>query len=63
MNCFQWQFKPHLFVDGAGGRFASGVVEWPFGEALLDVRLKPADHRSSWTGRSFCGELMVGMLW
>ena len=35
-----------ILVDAADGRLVAGVVEWLFGEVLLDVRLKPADQRS-----------------
>ena len=34
-------------VDAADGRLVAGVVEWLFGEVLLDVRFIPADQRSS----------------
>ena len=34
-------------MDATDCRFVAGVVEWLFGEVLLDVRLKPADQRSS----------------
>ena len=53
-------------MDAADCRLVAGVVEWLFGDVLLDVRLKPADQRSSsfrpviW--RSLA-ELMAGMLW
>ena len=53
-------------MDAADGRLVVGVVELLFGGALLDVRLRPANHRSS----SFrpvilqsVAELMAGMLW
>ena len=45
--------------------FVAGVVEWLFGKALLDVRSKPADQRSTsnrpviWRS---VAELMAGML-
>ena len=53
-------------MDAADGRLVAGVVEWLFGEVLLDVRLQPADLKSSsimpviWRS---VAELMVGMLW
>ena len=53
-------------MDAAGGRLVAGVVEWLFGEVLWDVRLKPADQRTSsirpviWRS---VAELMAGMLW
>ena len=34
-------------MDAAYGRHVAGVVEWLFGEVLLDVRFKPADLRTS----------------
>ena len=34
-------------VDAVDDRLVAGVVEWLFGEALLDVRFKPADQISS----------------
>ena len=52
-------------MDAADGRLVAGVAEWLFGEVLLDVRLKPADQRSSsirpiiWRSVT---ELMAGML-
>ena len=53
-------------MDAADGRLVAGIVEWLSGEVLLDVRLKPADQRSSslWPviWRSVA-ELMAGMLW
>ena len=36
-------------MDAADGRLVAGVVEWLFGEVLLDVGLKPADQKSSST--------------
>ena len=33
-------------MDAADGRLVAGVVEWLFGEVLLDVRFIPADQRS-----------------
>ena len=56
----------HILVDATDCRLVDGVSEWVFGEVLLDVRLKPADQRSSsfrpviWR---FVAELMAGMLW
>ena len=53
-------------MDDADGRLVAGGVEWLFGEELLDVRIRPADHRSSsirpviWRS---VAELMAGMLW
>ena len=53
-------------MDAANGRLVAGVVEWPFGEVLLDVRLKPANQRLSsirpviWQS---VAELMAGILW
>ena len=53
-------------MDAAVCRLVAGVAEWLFGEALLDVRLNPADQRSSslWpvTWRSVA-ELIAGMFW
>ena len=53
-------------MEAANGRFVAGVVEFLFGEALLDVWPKQADQRSSTirsvTWRS-AAELMAGMLW
>ena len=55
-----------MLMDAADCRLVAGVAEWLFGEVLLDVRLNPADQRSSsfrpviW--RSVV-ELMAGMLW
>ena len=53
-------------MDAADCRLVAGVAEWLFGEALLDVRFKSADQRSS----SFMPviwlsvvELIAGMLW
>ena len=38
----------HILVDAANGRLVAGVVvEWLFGDVLLDVMFKPADQRSS----------------
>ena len=31
-------------MHAADVRLVADIVEWPFGEVLLDVRLKPADH-------------------
>ena len=53
-------------VDAADGRLVAGVVEWLFGDVLLDVRPKPADQRSSSIPpviRWSVAELMAGMLW
>ena len=53
-------------MDAADGRLVAGVDEWPFDLVLLDVRLNPADQRSSsirpviWRS---VAELMAGMLW
>ena len=52
-------------MDVADGRLVAGA-EWLFGEALLDVRLKPADRGSSsirpviWRSVAV---LMEGMSW
>ena len=52
-------------MDAADGRLVAGIVAWLFGEVLLDVRFKPADHGSSsilpviWRS---VAELMAGML-
>ena len=52
-------------MDAADVRFVAGVVEWLFGEELLDGWIKPADQGSSliWPviWRSVA-ELMAGML-
>ena len=54
-----------ILVDAADGRLVAGIVEWLFGEVLLDVTLIPADQRSSsirpviWRS---VAELMAGML-
>ena len=34
-------------MDAVDGGLEAGVVEWLFGEVLLDARFKPADQRSS----------------
>ena len=34
-------------LDAADDRHVAGVVEWLFGEELLDVGLKSADQRST----------------
>ena len=34
-------------MDAADSRLVADVVEWLFGEILLDAMLKPADQRSS----------------
>ena len=34
-------------MDAADGRLVVGVAKRFFGEVLLDVRSKPADHKSS----------------
>ena len=53
-------------MDAADGRLIAGVVEWLFGEVLLDVGFNPADRRSSsimpviWRS---VAEPMAGMLW
>ena len=53
-------------MDAADVRLVTGVVEWIFGEALLDVMPKPADQRSSsirsviWRSVE---ELIAGMMW
>ena len=55
-----------ILVDAADCRLVAGVVEWLFGEVLLDVRSKPADQRSSSSGQVIwrsVAELMAGMLW
>ena len=53
-------------MDAADGRLVAGTVEWLFGEAMLDVRFKLADQRSSPIRPVICqsvAELMAGMLW
>ena len=53
-------------MDASDDRLVAGVVEWLFDELLLDIRLKPADHRSSSIRPVICrsvAELMAGMLW
>ena len=53
-------------MDATDCRLVAGVVEWLFGEVLLDVRFKPADQISSlfrpviWRS---VAELMTWMLW
>ena len=65
MSWFHWLFD-RILVDAADGRLVASVAEWLFGEALLDVRFKPADQRSSsfrpviWRS---VAELMAGVLW
>ena len=49
-------------MDVADGRFVAGVADWLFGEVLLDVRLKPADQRSS-SIRPVIWRSMAGVLW
>ena len=52
-------------MDNADGRLVPGVVEWLFGDVLLDVRYKPADQRSSSIRPVFwrsVAEMMAGML-
>ena len=53
-------------MDAIDWNHVAGVAEWLFGEVLLDVRLKPANQRSSsfWPviWRSVA-DLMAGMLW
>ena len=52
-------------MDATDCRLVAGVSEWLFGEILLDVRLRPADQRSSsfrpviWRS---VAELKAGML-
>ena len=52
-------------MDAADARVIASVVEWLFGDVLLDDRLMPADQRSSsirtiiWRS---VAELMAGML-
>ena len=53
-------------MNAADCRLVAGVAERLFGEVLLDVRFRPADHRSSsirpviwWS----VAEMMAGMLW
>ena len=46
-------------MNAADGRLVAGVVEWLFGEALLDVRPKPADQRSSSIRHLVIGHLAV----
>ena len=48
-----------ILVDAADGRLVAG---WLFGEVLLDVRLKPADQRSS-SIRPVIWRSVEGMLW
>ena len=53
-------------MDAANYQLVAGVAERLFGETLLDVRLRPADQRSSsfrlviWRSVE---EQMAGMLW
>ena len=53
-------------MDAADCRLVAGVAEWLFGKQLLDVRLTPADQRSSlirsviWRS---VAEMMAGMIW
>ena len=53
-------------MHAADGRLVAGVVEWLFGEVLLDARFKPANQRTLsirlviWRS---VAELMAGMLW
>ena len=53
-------------MDATDCRLVAGAAEWLIGEVLLDVRLKPADQRSSsfrpviWRSVT---ELVAGMLW
>ena len=53
-------------MDASDGRLVAGVVEWLFGEVLLDAWSNPADQRSSsirpviWRS---VAELMAGMRW
>ena len=53
-------------MDAADGHLVAGVVEWLFGEVLLDDGIKPADQRSSailpvvWRS---VADLMAAMLW
>ena len=52
-------------MDATDGRLVHGVVEWLFGEVLLDVRSKPVDKTSSSIRpviRRSAAELMAGML-
>ena len=55
-------------MDAADCRLVAGVAEWLFGDVLLDVRLKPADQRSS-SIQPVCGRadgwdvVVDGMLW
>ena len=53
-------------MDAADFRFIAGDAEWLVDEVLLDVRLKPADQRSSSFRRVIwrsVAEQMAGMLW
>ena len=53
-------------MDAADCRLVAGVAEWLFGDVLLDVRFRPADHRLSsfrpviWRS---VAEMMAEMLW
>ena len=52
-------------MDAADGRLVAGVIEWLFGEVLLDVRHIPADPRSPSIRpviRRYVAELMAGRL-
>ena len=52
-------------MDAVDCRIVAGVAEWLFGKVLLDVRLKPANQKSSFLSviwRSVAA-LMAGMLW
>ena len=53
-------------MDAADCRLVAGVDVWLFGVVLLDVRLKPADQRSSSSRpdiRRSVAKLIAGMLW
>ena len=52
-------------MDAADVRLVASVVEWLFGEVLLDVRYKTVDQISSSTRLVICrsvAELISGML-
>ena len=65
MSCFHGSCD-HILVDAADGRLVAGVVEWLFGEVLLDVRFKLANERSLLIRpviRRSVVKLMTVMLW
>ena len=49
-------------MDAADGRLVADVVEWFFGEVLLDVRFMPADQRLS-SIRPVIWRSVAGMMW